>query len=309
MINLKQNLLSLGFFVDNKYLDFYCTLIQENLTTPETKGLTEKHHIIQRKIYTILNKDINNDVSNLVNLTHFDHCKAHYYLCLCTKGKLKYSNEYAFIKMVKIETRFKDFNFEEFCKNADKYNEIYNSFVCHQSELNAECCRKRGGGTIAGRHCYTNGEKIIFADDCPEGYWPAHTNNKKPTIETKQKMSESAKIRGQDVEYRQRQSNSLKEYYKTHCGSAVGKIWINNGINEKYISLDKTIPSGWTVGRKKLSKETKQKISAAQRGKKIGKRLIEKKVWVHFNTEEKLVPTSEVEKYINLNYSLGRSKK
>ena len=37
-------------------------------------------------------------------------------------------------------------------------------------------------------------------------------------------MSESAKIRGQDVEYRQRQSNSLKEYYKTHCGSAVGKI-------------------------------------------------------------------------------------
>ena len=57
MINLKQNLLSLGFFVDNKYLDFYCTLIQENLTTPETKGLTEKHHIIQRKIYTILNND------------------------------------------------------------------------------------------------------------------------------------------------------------------------------------------------------------------------------------------------------------
>lgn len=170
MINLKQTLLNLGFFIDNEYLDLYCSLMNANLATVETKGLTEKHHIIQRKAYKLINESVDNTKANMVNLTHFDHCRAHYYLCLCTKDTLKYSNEYAFIKMVKIETRFDEFNFEDFCKDADRYNDIYSSFIQHQSELNAKSCQKRGGGTTAGRHCYTNGEKTIFAVECPDGY-------------------------------------------------------------------------------------------------------------------------------------------
>ena len=36
---------------------------------------------------------------------------------------------------------------------------------------------------------------------------------------------------------------------------------------------------------------------------------IKDKAIIPSKSDEKLVPTSEVEKYINLNYSLGRSKK
>lgn len=257
MTNLKQILLSLGFFIDNEYLDFYCTLIQENTTTPEIKGLTEKHHIIQRKIYKLLNRDIDNTASNLINLTHFDHCRAHYYLCLCTKDNLKYSNEYAFIKMVKIETRFDEFNFEDFCKNADRYNDIYNSFTQHQSDLNAEACKKRGGGTTAGRHCYTNGEKTIFAKECPDGYWPSCTNKTIPTAEIKQKMSDAAKIRGANIEYKTKQKQSLKKYYESHAGQAAGKVWITDGLTSKYIDKNAALPDGWRYGRCKFRKATK----------------------------------------------------
>ena len=169
MKNLKEKLLSLGVFLDNEYLDFYCTLILKNKNTKFTKRVTEKHHIIQRSYYKLNGLEIDNSAENMVYLSHFDHCLAHYYLCECTTGRLKYSNEYAFIKMVKIESRF-DFDLEKFMKEADKYDEIYKSFCQHQADLNASACKKRGGGTIAGRKCFTNGEKTVFAVECPEGF-------------------------------------------------------------------------------------------------------------------------------------------
>ena len=38
MENLKQKLLSLDIFIDNEYLDFYCTLIFNNLNNIKEKG-------------------------------------------------------------------------------------------------------------------------------------------------------------------------------------------------------------------------------------------------------------------------------
>ena len=47
--NLKQELLGLDtLFIDNEYLDLYCSLIVERGQATSVKGLTEKHHIIQR---------------------------------------------------------------------------------------------------------------------------------------------------------------------------------------------------------------------------------------------------------------------
>lgn len=223
MKNLKEKLLSLGVFLDNEYLDFYCTLILKNKNTKFTKRVTEKHHIIQRSYYKLTGLEIDNSAENMVYLSHFDHCLAHYYLCECTIGRLKYSNEYAFIKMVKIESRF-DFDLEKFMKEADKYNEIYKSFCQHQADLNASACKKRGGGTTAGRKCFTNGEKIIFAAECPDGFWPSCTNNKPVSAATKQKMSEAAIKRCNDITYKEKQKAGLAEYYKTHAGVATGKV-------------------------------------------------------------------------------------
>ena len=46
MQNLKEKLLSLGIVEDNEYLDFYCTLIENNRDTKREKYKTQKHHII-----------------------------------------------------------------------------------------------------------------------------------------------------------------------------------------------------------------------------------------------------------------------
>ena len=40
MENLKEKLLSLGVFLDNEYLDFYCTLIVNNKSTAIEKFKT-----------------------------------------------------------------------------------------------------------------------------------------------------------------------------------------------------------------------------------------------------------------------------
>ncbi len=223
MKTLKEKLLSLGVFLNNKYLDFYCTIILKNKNTKFIKRLTEKHHIIQRSYYKLNNLEVDNSAENTVYLSHFDHCLAHYYLCECTVGRLKYSNEYAFIKMVKIESRF-DFDLEKFMKEVDKYEEIYKSFCQHQAELNAHACKKRGGGTTAGRKCFTNGEKTIFAKECPDGFWPSCTNNKPKSELTKQRMSEAALKRVNDLEYKRKQKEGINEYYKTHVGVATGKV-------------------------------------------------------------------------------------
>lgn len=250
MENLKEKLLSLGVFLDNEYLDFYCTIILKNKNTKFTKRITEKHHIIQRSYYKLNGLEVNNSNENMVYLSHFDHCLAHYYLCECTTGRLKYSNEYAFIKMVKIESRF-DFDLEKFMKEADKYDEVYKSFCQHQADLNASACKKRGGGTTAGRKCFTNGKKIIFATECPDGFWPGHTRTGGYSAETLHKMSLAAKKRFKNPAYQKKQKEGLAEYYKTHVGTATGKVWITNDLESKYISKEDSLPDGWHYGRKK----------------------------------------------------------
>lgn len=243
--NLKQELLGLDtLFIDNEYLDLYCTLILNKRQTHSTKGLTEQHHIIQRAYYKQNNLPINNSKSNLVILTHHDHCLAHYYLCLCTKAPYTYLNEHAFVKMVKIKTRF-EFDFEQFLKEADKYNEIYADFVSQQSELAKLRLATTKAGT-AGKHCYTDGTKYFYAYDCPDGCWrDSPQKGKKVSQEAKLKISEKAKQRYRDPEARKK----LSESKLGSKGTVTGKIWINDGKQEQYIPATEVLPEGWTRGR------------------------------------------------------------
>lgn len=222
---IKEKLLEYSqYFIDNEYLDLYCSLILDNLTTEYQKGKTEKHHIVQRKLYSLLNIKINNSKENLVNLSHFNHCLAHYYLCLCTTGTLKYSNQHSFMRMVHIKDRFEKFNFEEFLSKASEYDKIYKEFCENQSRLNYISCIKRKGGTIKGRHSYTNGEKNVFATECPEGFWPGRTVNVNKSEEVLNKMRESAKKRCSDPNYIEQLRKGVKKFYESHSGSATGKV-------------------------------------------------------------------------------------
>ena len=257
---LKEKLLDLDLYLNNEYLDKYCELIEKNITTQQIKRVTEKHHIIQRQWYKIHDLPVNNDKKNIVNLSHLDHCLAHYYLCMCTEGSLQYANEYALIKMTKIQSRF-EFNEADFMKQAEQYQEIYDNFCRHQAELNREAVIKRGGhGWSLGKHCYTDGNIIIFSDECPEGFWPTGTaKGHHFSEESRNKLKRSAEQRVNNPEYQKKQKDGLREYFKNHSGSAAHKKWINNGIEETYIPVENSVPEGWTLGRLSFTEDFKEK--------------------------------------------------
>lgn len=107
MSKLKQHLLSLDYFIDNEYLDFYCSLIEQNKNRIYESGKTEQHHIIPRAIFRLQgfeseskapNKLVNKN--NLVNLLYRDHLLAHFYLCKCAKEDYKKLACFTFTRMV-----------------------------------------------------------------------------------------------------------------------------------------------------------------------------------------------------------------
>ena len=83
MNELKQKLLGLGVFVDNEYLDLYCSLIESKAEPKRIKYRTQLHHVIPRCFYE--SKELaDKDPENLkVHLRYEDHILAHYYLVPC----------------------------------------------------------------------------------------------------------------------------------------------------------------------------------------------------------------------------------
>ena len=88
---MKEKLLGLGVFVDNEYLDLYCSLIENNRQTKKEKFKTQQHHVIPCACYGS-REEADKDPDNVkVNLLFKDHILAHYYLCLCSKdSQLRY---------------------------------------------------------------------------------------------------------------------------------------------------------------------------------------------------------------------------
>lgn len=84
---MKEKLLGLGVFVDNEYLDLYCSLIENNRRTKKEKFKTQQHHIIPRCYFKFKDEPCDNSKANLVNLSYTDHIIAHYYLSLCSIGR------------------------------------------------------------------------------------------------------------------------------------------------------------------------------------------------------------------------------
>ena len=102
---LKDYLLSLGCFIDNKYLDEYLDFIEQPFILSD---YSEYHHIIPVSFYindysvdrhiteTIALQDPNN---RLVKLSYSDHFYAHWLLYNCTTGKVKAASAKALLAM------------------------------------------------------------------------------------------------------------------------------------------------------------------------------------------------------------------
>ena len=103
-LDLKQRLLSFGFFIDNAALDTYIELMStaKNNSKLDLLGYSEWHHVIPvacyKQKYKCKNRQqalsyADKDSTNIkVALLYKDHCRAHYLLYLCTKGLLKHAN-------------------------------------------------------------------------------------------------------------------------------------------------------------------------------------------------------------------------
>lgn len=103
-VDLKQQLLSFGFFIDNEALDTYIELMStaKNNSKLDLLGYSEWHHVIPvacyKQKYKCKNRQqalsyADKDSTNMkVALLYKDHCRAHYLLYLCTKGHLKHAN-------------------------------------------------------------------------------------------------------------------------------------------------------------------------------------------------------------------------
>ena len=84
-LEIKEKLLKTELFETNNYFDQYIKLICDNSNTLQQKGYTQCHHIIPVSYYKLKKLDIDNSLSNKVNLKFADHLKAHALLCLCVK--------------------------------------------------------------------------------------------------------------------------------------------------------------------------------------------------------------------------------
>lgn len=126
MKDLHNVLLSKHGFINNIYLEKYCSLIERNTLTGVKRKLTNAHHIIPKAWFKLNNQPIDNSESNLVNLPYREHALAHYYLCLCTINQLQYANELAFICL--ISRKKLNYSDKHLITHLPLYNKIVESY-------------------------------------------------------------------------------------------------------------------------------------------------------------------------------------
>ena len=96
---IRQTLLNTGEFFVNDYFEHYLDLVCRE-DQPTTRKGCQKHHILQRAYFKMINQSLDNKKANLINLLYRDHCLAHWLLYNCTQGSLRQANASAFILMV-----------------------------------------------------------------------------------------------------------------------------------------------------------------------------------------------------------------
>lgn len=127
MLNVYATLKAKKYFIDNEYLHNYSVLIERNRRTPRRGGQTHQHHILPRSWFKLTQEPVNNDLNNLVNLSHRDHFLAHYFLCLCTEDPFKYANELALQCLLSSYNR--RYDTKQLLTNLPLYNNIYEDYV------------------------------------------------------------------------------------------------------------------------------------------------------------------------------------
>ena len=255
MLN-KENLLASKLFIQNEYLEAYLLLIENNYQTKYIKHKTAKHHIIPRSYYKLLNIPVDNSNTNLVNLSHYDHLLAHYYLALCATGKLKTKMLTAFMlmcnedfKRYKISTEIIE-HFTELSNLKEEYC-ILQSFQNKGRKMSKEAIQKARNTFKSHYNC--NGPSQL------PGVGAKISASKKGvctmTEKQRQIIIEANKRNNTGVPRSEVTKQKISQSLIRHKGANVGRKCINkDGVN-KYVplsELDKYIADGWSKGKYKI---------------------------------------------------------
>lgn len=236
MSTLKENLLLLNVYEDNEYLDKYVDIIEQNRETKQTAFKTQRHHIVPKSYFKSKQIAVDDSKENLVNLNHADHLLAHYFLFKCSvDSNQSYSNCYAVMYM--LNTHKVPDTEEEVVQSAINYGELYTAFCMRQSE------------------------RVKSQPNKPTG--------KKPSEETRKKLSISHTGLKQSEETREKHRRLLKEQWAT-------------GVRNR------TVPE---EQRRKISKSASNKAT------------------VHMGDVQKLIPLEELDTYLAAGWVRGFTEK
>ena len=303
----KEYLLGTGYYLNNEYFDKYVELLVTSEQQQVVKHITQQHHIIPRHYFTEKELPVDNSAQNIVILNYKDHMLCHLYLSGCTEGRHRYWNLYSIFYMSGKETFY---DIEEMKQRIDatEFDRLYEEAIkaapnhrkgtkCSEETLRkmSEARRNRPSPS-RGRIWVNNGEedRMIYPQDLflyeDEGYVLGrkyrHSEETKKRIgeygrtriitdEFREKMKISATNQVHTPEQIAKQKQTMKEYYKTHPGTFLGKhhtqeanqknreahigrVFMNNGEIEKHVKpeeIQKYISEGFIKGRLKRNKQ------------------------------------------------------
>lgn len=237
---MKEKLLGLGVFVDNKYLDLYCSLIDSNLQTKKETAKTQSHHIIPKCYFKSVGRPCDNTKTNLVNLLYVDHARAHFYLSLCLSDKLLAGQNALVLKYILNQVQQKKYtSIEELLATDElqRYYEIRKSYLNsdeYRQKKRAQAKNQFKDGYIwitDGQVNHTVSSKLDWQKHFPD-FWQGRTM----TEESRKLRSASGKEAYE--KYTQEQKDKLSARFRQ---SSLGN---SNHAHAVYcVSLDKTFNS------------------------------------------------------------------
>ena len=126
-----EDLIENKLIIQNDFFIKYQSLIIKNKNTKKEKFRTQIHHIIPKAAFKILSQEVDDSISNTVNLSYYDHVLAHYYLANCSLGYFRYANTLA-LKHV-IGSKYSNLNEDDLKKELPLLNTLYEQAMEIQS--------------------------------------------------------------------------------------------------------------------------------------------------------------------------------
>lgn len=248
----KQNLIKTTYFINNKYLNLYLQLINNNINTKHIKFETACHHIIPVSYFKLVNKDVDNSNFNKVNLYHKDHILAHYYLSKCTKSPLKEKMVFALNFMINEKGKY-DIDDKWITDNIENLGELKKELFKYLSKIHT------------GKH--PNKDSILKMQETKQRlYGDKNYNNSKQSRETFLKNHNVVSVSqlpgvGEKISKSKKGISTVTEEQRKILSESATKFWTGKPKSEETKNKISNTLKGHEV-----SQETRNKISIACKG-------------------------------------------